>query len=135
MAIVTTRYAGFWVRAVAYLIDAVILGLVGGVLSGVGLHSRSVDAQSSSPSALLSLIYFGLLWSHYGGGQTLGMRLLRLRVVGTDGSQIGVLRALLRWLFLVISFVVCFIGVIWVAFDPQKQGWHDKIASTYVIAT
>lgn len=135
MAVVTTRYAGFWIRVVAYLIDAVILGVVGAILSGVGLHSRSVDAQSSSPSALLSLIYFGLLWSHYGGGQTLGMRLLKLRVVGTDGSQIGVVRALVRWLFLFISFVVCFIGVIWVAFDPQKQGWHDKVASTCVIAT
>jgi uncharacterized RDD family membrane protein YckC len=135
MAVVTTRYAGFWIRVVAYLIDAVILGVVGAILSGVGLHSRSVDAQSSSPSALLSLIYFGLLWSHYGGGQTLGMRLLKLRVVGTDGNQIGVVRALVRWLFLFISFVVCFIGVIWVAFDPQKQGWHDKVASTCVIAT
>ncbi len=135
MAVVTPRYAGFWIRVVAYLIDAVILGVVGGILGGVALHSRSVDAQSSSPGALLSLIYFGLLWSHYGGGQTLGMRLLKLRVVGTDGNQIGVVRALLRWVFLFISFVVCFIGVIWVAFDPQKQGWHDKVASTHVIAT
>lgn len=130
-----TRYAGFWVRMVAYVIDALILIVVGGILSGVGLHSRSLDAQSGSPSALLSLIYFGLLWSHYGGGQTLGMRLLKLRVVGTDGGQIGVVRALVRWLFLIVSFAICFIGVIWVAFDPQKQGWHDKVASTHVIAT
>ncbi len=79
-AIVTTRQAGFWIRAVAYVIDAVILGVVGGLLSGVGLHSRRVDAKSTSPSALLALIYFGLLWSHYGGVQTLGMRLLKLRV-------------------------------------------------------
>ena len=135
MAIETTRHAGFWVRMVAYVIDALILIVVGGILSGVGLHSRSLDAQSGSPSALLSLIYFSLLWSHYGGGQTLGMRLLKLRVVGTDGNQIGVVRALLRWVFLFVSFVVCFIGVIWVVFDSQKQGWHDKVASTYVIET
>ena len=32
----------------------------------------------------------------------------------------------------VVSFFVCFIGVIWVAIDGQKQGWHDKVAGTYV---
>jgi uncharacterized RDD family membrane protein YckC len=33
----------------------------------------------------------------------------------------------------VLSFAALFIGVIWVAFDPEKQGWHDKIARTYVV--
>jgi uncharacterized RDD family membrane protein YckC len=52
--------------------------------------------------------------------------------VGTDGKLIGFGTALIRWLGLVLSFSVLFLGVIWVAFDPQKQGWHDKIANTYV---
>jgi uncharacterized RDD family membrane protein YckC len=44
-------------------------------------------------------------------------------------------QGLLRYVGLIISFLVIFIGVIWVAFDPNKQGWHDKIAGTYVVKT
>jgi uncharacterized RDD family membrane protein YckC len=133
MVVSTTRHAGFWIRVLAYVIDAAILALVGGVLSELSLHPREIDTASSAPSALLSLVYFSLLWSGVGGGQTLGMRFVGLRVVGTDGRPISFGSALLRWLALVLSFAALFIGVIWVAFDMQKQGWHDKIAHTYVV--
>jgi uncharacterized RDD family membrane protein YckC len=133
MVAVSARYAGFWIRVPAYLIDAILLGVIGGILSAISLHPHSVDYTSSGPSALLSLVYFGLLWSKSGGGQTLGMRLFGLRVVGADGQPIGIGTALIRWLGLFLSFIVLFIGVIWVAFDPRKQGWHDKIAQTYVV--
>jgi uncharacterized RDD family membrane protein YckC len=36
-------------------------------------------------------------------------------------------------LFLMVAFVVPLIGVIWIAFDKRKQGWHDKVARTVVI--
>lgn len=84
---------------------------------------------------MLSLLYFSLFWSWLGGGQTVGMRFLGLRVVGTDSQPIGYGTALIRWLGLVVSFSVFCLGVIWVAFDPKKQGWHDKLASTYVVFT
>ena len=61
------------------------------------------------------------------------MRIFHLRVVGDHGQLIGVGRALVRWVMLLVSFV-CFIGVIWVAFDGQKKGWHDHVAGTYVEA-
>jgi uncharacterized RDD family membrane protein YckC len=133
MAALTARHAGFWIRVLAQLIDAALLALVGGVLTELSFHPRALDFADSGPSALLSLLYFSLFWSKVGGGQTVGMRFLSLRVVGTDGQLIGVGAALIRWLGLVVSFSVLFLGVIWVAFDPQKQGWHDKIASTYVV--
>jgi len=44
-------------------------------------------------------------------------------------------QGLIRYLGLFVSFLVLLIGVIWVAFDADKQGWHDKIAGTYVIRT
>jgi uncharacterized RDD family membrane protein YckC len=84
-------------------------------------------------SVLVSLIYFLIFWSHLGGGRTLGMRLLRLRVIREDGSELGVSGAFIRWLGLWLSFAVCFVGVIWVAFDSHHQGWHDKIAKTLVV--
>lgn len=133
MAALTARHAGFWVRVLAQLIDAALLALVGGVLTELSFHPRALYFAEGGPSALLSLLYFGLFWSKVGGGQTVGMRFLGLRVVGTDGQLIGVGTALIRWLGLVVSFSVLFLGVIWVAFDHQKQGWHDKLASTYVV--
>jgi uncharacterized RDD family membrane protein YckC len=67
-------------------------------------------------------------------GASLGQRLLGMRVVdATTGQPIGFGKAALRWLGLIISFFVCFIGVIWVAFDARKQGWMDKIAGTVVV--
>jgi uncharacterized RDD family membrane protein YckC len=67
-------------------------------------------------------------------GGSLGQRLLGMRVVdATTGQPIGFGKAAVRWLGLILSFVVCFIGVIWVAFDGRKQGWMDKIAGTVVV--
>jgi uncharacterized RDD family membrane protein YckC len=124
-----TEKAGFWIRVGAYLIDAVLLGIVNYIL---GLIFRN-SPVSSLLSLIVSLGYFVYFWSASGGGQTLGMRALKIKVVKTDGSQLDYGGAVLRWVGLFISFVVIFIGVIWVAFDPNKQGWHDKIAGTYVV--
>jgi uncharacterized RDD family membrane protein YckC len=56
-------------------------------------------------------------------------------VIRTDGTDLTIVQAFIRYIGLVVSFLVIFIGVIWVAFDPNKQGWADKIAGTYVIKT
>ena len=77
--------------------------------------------------------YFMYFWSSYGHGQTLGDRALSIRVVKTDGTELTLVDALIRYVGLIISCVALFIGVIWVAFDANKQGWHDKIAKTYVV--
>ena len=54
-------------------------------------------------------------------------------VDANSGAPIGFGKAALRWIGLIISFAVCFIGVIWVAFDARKQGWMDKIGGTVVV--
>jgi len=132
--------AGFWIRTLAYLVDAFLLSLVGGAFPFLVITStteRIVNGQrvttGAGGSILVSLIYFVIFWSHLGGGRTLGMRLLGLRVIREDGSELRVVGAFIRWLGLWLSFVVCFIGVIWVAFDSRHQGWHDKIAKTLVV--
>ncbi len=136
------RPAGFLIRTAAYLVDAFLLSLVGGgfpylFLSTGGQNQNAPANGAAGPaggvSLILSLIYFGLLWSQVGGGRTIGMRLFGLRVVGTDGGLIGIGQAVVRWIGLWISFVACFIGVLWVAGDRNKQGWHDHMAHTYVV--
>ena len=56
-------------------------------------------------------------------------------VLHFDGTPITLGTAIVRWIGLVISFVVILLGVIWVGFDPRKQGWHDKMAGTIVVHT
>jgi uncharacterized RDD family membrane protein YckC len=133
-------YGGFWIRVVAYIIDAIILGIVGGIISvPIGVNYSDLN-NLSSPAArtsngidlVLSFLYFTLLWSYMGA--SLGQRVLGLRVVdATTGQPISFGKAAIRWLGLFISFLVCLIGVIWVAFDSRKQGWMDKIAGTVVV--
>lgn len=132
-AAVTQAKAGFWIRTIAYIVDAIIIGIFGSIVNNILFSGEAV--RSSGLNLLIGLLYFVYFWSAQGQGQTLGMRIFNLKVVKTDGSQLDYVGALLRYVGLFISFVVFAIGVIWVAFDADKQGWHDKIAGTYVVKT
>lgn len=127
----TTEKIGFFTRALALIIDAVIVGIVSAVLNSILLGGDLV--RGNGLSTLLGLAYYLYFWSSYGHGQTLGNRALSIRVVKTDGSELTLTDAFIRYVGLILSFICLFIGVIWVAFDANKQGWHDKIASTYVV--
>jgi uncharacterized RDD family membrane protein YckC len=127
---VTTAKAGFWIRFVAFLIDIILLAIVGGIIQAIfGITAAGYI------NFVIGLAYFIYFWSAMGGGQTLGMRAMKVRVVKTDGSELTLVGALLRYIGVVISVIPVFIGLIWAAFDANKQGWHDKIAGTYVVST
>ena len=66
-------------------------------------------------------------------GQTPGMMLLGLRVVSTDGGRLTFWRAVRRLIGFIISFMLAFLGFAWVLVDDKRQGWHDKLADTYVV--
>ena len=133
-AAVTGAKAGFWIRVVAFIIDNIIVGVVNSIIAAVLSSSTS---GRTGIQTLLGIIYFTYFWSASSPwpGQTVGDKLLNLRVIRTDGSDLTIVQALIRYVGLFVSFLVIFIGVIWVAFDPNKQGWADKIAGTYVIKT
>ena len=79
---------------------------------------------------VVQILYFIFFWSR---GGTIGQRILRLHVVdATTGGNIGMGRAFLRYLGLVISAMPCYLGLLWAIWDSRKQGWHDKIAGTVV---
>jgi uncharacterized RDD family membrane protein YckC len=130
---VSAQKAGFWIRVVAYLIDLLALLVVQFAVAAALFRGDML--ASSGVSALIDIVYFIALWSSYGGGQTLGMRVLNLRVIRTDGSPLSLVNAVVRYVGLVIAVIPLLIGIIWVAFDANKQGWHDKIAGTYVVRT
>ena len=81
---------------------------------------------------LVSVVYYVGFWAWR--GQTPGMIALGLRILKeSDGTKPGLGRSILRYVGFFISMLVLFIGLIWAAFDPRKQGWHDKIAGTVVV--
>ena len=134
---------GFWRRTGGYIIDLIVTGVLGffiGIAIGIigeatKMSTADMDRIAGLIGEVAGLVYFLYFWSSYGKGQTPGMRAMKLRVVRTDGNYISVGRAFLRNIGFGISVLCLGLGVIWVGFDKNKQGWHDKIADTYVIRT
>lgn len=118
-------FGGFWIRFVAYVIDAVLIGIVAGV------------AASISPSLIYvvylgALLYLALCWGLL--GQTIGMMPFGLKIVrNADGGKLTWGNVILRLIGWVVSAVVLDLGFIWAAFDSRKRGWHDMIGGTVVI--
>ncbi|OLC56688.1 MAG: hypothetical protein AUH85_05495 [Chloroflexi bacterium 13_1_40CM_4_68_4] len=136
-AVVTQEKAGFWIRAVAIIIDGLVIALIGNIFSNtvVATGPNGSVVMQQGPSGLLSLLYYVFFWSSYGSGQTLGMRIFKLKVVKTDGTMLDLVGSFIRYVGFVVSAICLGVGLIWAAFDANKQGWHDKIAGTYVVRT
>ena len=145
------EYIGFWVRLVAFIVDDIILAALFFLLSfifgfsgqeshfwKITVHYRGGDDLAMTILfnvifAALFLGYFVFLTGRYGA--TLGKMLLRIKVVGEDYNPISYGTAALREILgRIICAIFCYLGYIWVAFDKRKQGWHDKIAKTYVVS-
>jgi len=68
-------------------------------------------------------------------GQTIGKKMMNIRIVKEDGTPIGYGDAILRNIIgYIISGALCYLGFIWALFDARKQGFHDKIFKTLVLA-
>lgn len=113
--------AGFWIRIAASMLDILIVAIAGNLIP---------DAWQ--PNLLLIFAaYCCVLWATK--GTTVGGIICGLRVVRLDERPIDWPTALVRTLGGFLSLVAAGIGFIWVAFDDQKQSWHDKIAGTTIV--
>jgi len=72
-----------------------------------------------------------IFWSR--GGQTLGMRAWRLRVIRDDGLRLTFKDALLRYIAAIFSLATCGLGFLWVLVDKDRLAWHDRISKTRLI--
>jgi uncharacterized RDD family membrane protein YckC len=80
---------------------------------------------------VLTVLYYTILTAR---GATIGKKVFGMRVVTADGQNIGFGRSLLRHTVgYFVSGLFFGLGFLWIGFDPHKQGWHDKIAGTYVV--
>jgi len=124
------EYMGFGIRFGAALIDGVIVSIITGVLFGLTLtHWSPFPMFWSLP---LLLLYY---WLFTGlRGQTLGKMAFGIKVVNAQGDRPGLgVAALREVLGKLISTIALYLGFLWIAFDDNKQGWHDKIAGTCVV--
>jgi len=152
------RYAGFWIRALAALIDSVLVSMVVAPplywIYGKGYFRQMFDLTPLfDPDKLLSdmqstqvaqgpadilltwvLPAVGVVLFWMARSATPGKMWLSLKIV--DAATLGPLRpgqAIGRYLGYYLSMFGLFLGFLWVAFDARKQGWHDKVAGTLVI--
>lgn len=131
-------YAHFWVRLGALFIDLVIL--LATVLA-LAFWSNAVGIAGSDTASNFTVGFLILaspwlyFWLFTGSrGQTLGKMAVGIHVVNAQGKVPGLGRAALREIMgKTISTLALFLGFLWIIWDPRKQGWHDMMASTYVV--
>jgi uncharacterized RDD family membrane protein YckC len=133
-------YGGFWIRALAKLLDVLILAVLGAIIGaaiGFSMAASGIDDQAQIQSVarrggvLLNAIYS--IFMHGTFGATLGKMACGLRVVPSDFKKIGFGRATARYFSEILSTVILFIGYIMAAFDVEKRTLHDRICDTRVI--
>ncbi|MFN8472293.1 MAG: RDD family protein [Anaerolineae bacterium] len=153
------QYAGFITRMVGVVIDLVLLYLTiimvawftQGALSMVGIDVSNCPASNiANPFVLLKmltcygahwflvglaafgpLVYFVGFWTL--GGQTIGDYIVGVKIVRSDGGDVGFVRAVIRWLGFLLCLLTFGIGFLWIIIDDKREGWHDKIAHTCVV--
>lgn len=76
-------------------------------------------------------LYFGWHWTH--GGQTLGMRAWRLRLLRNDGKPLSWGDCLKRFLAAVLSLLPLGLGLIWILLDSDNLAWHDRLSKTRLV--
>ena len=81
----------------------------------------------------ISFLFYGWFWTH--GGQTLGMKTWKFKVIAVDGSNVNWIMALIRFIVAIISWLPLGLGYLWSIFDPNKRTWHDIASKTQLIRT
>lgn len=142
------QYAGFWIRAFAYLIDCAIMIIPCMIINFIIAYKfnsithapgQELDIWVKMMAALVGADF--LIWLiYYAGFQasplmaTLGQLYCGLNVINTTGGKISLDKAICRYCSLcLVMFIPYFVGIFGAAFHPKKQGFHDLMVKTYVI--
>ena len=147
---------GFWKRAAAAAIDlavvvpaALLITWIASKVAGVhlppsNLHVLDLDlwidlVLANDPALLMAFVLFlaigltYLLVFQITTGRTLGMRVLKIKIIDVFGDRPSPARCIARCAGYLASIATLFLGFLWIGFDAEKRGLHDWIASTYVI--
>lgn len=78
----------------------------------------------------ISFLFYGWFWTH--GGQTLGLRAWKIKVLTLDKQVISWPQAGLRFVFAVLSWMALGCGFLWILIDKNKRSWHDHLSKTAI---
>jgi uncharacterized RDD family membrane protein YckC len=149
------RYAGFWIRFVAFIIDTIIVSVVSTIITlplrlMLGFSTVTI-AQSQDPSQALAMLpallgaaglsilitfIIGVSYEAYfvsAKGGTIGKLALGLQIIRLDGSRLSAGQAAGRYFARILSGIILYIGFIMAGFDPEKRALHDRICNSLVI--
>ncbi len=130
--------AGLLRRLLAMLYDTLLLfgvWLVAGaplvVLAGGPPRGTGWRVAFQLYLLAVAFLFFAWFWVH--GGQTLGLRAWRLRVVSTSGAPITWRQAARRFAGAIVSLLCAGLGFLWVMHDRERRAWHDRLSGTRVV--
>ncbi|HEY6893980.1 MAG TPA: RDD family protein [Rhodanobacteraceae bacterium] len=134
--------ASLWLRIAAGIYDLFPLVALWMATAGIALLVVHGNVDLAHPPLVwriglrgalivVTAAYFVISWAR--GGQTIGMRAWRLRIVSDDGLAIGWPRAVVRFVVASVSLLAFGIGFAWCLFDRRKRGWHDLAARSVLV--
>ena len=108
------------------------------VVLALALTGGALDVRRLADKMLVQALAFGVCIAYFvvswtRGGQTIGMKSWRLRVVRDDGRSPDIVHALLRFAVAIVSLAPAGLGFWWALFDAQGRTWHDIAAGTLVV--
>lgn len=135
------RYAGFWIRVVAYIIDYFVISIVSWILMAVfGISSFVMNPNDFNLSLFVGVYMIMIvLWVAYyvvmetsSSQGTFGKMAVGIKVGKANGERLTLLNAIGRFFSKILSGLILCVGYMMAGWDPKKQALHDKIADTYV---
>lgn len=133
------EYVGFWARVGAALIDTVLLLVVCAPLvtlvygrtywKSAALLQGPADFVINWLLPAIAVVVFWIYRQATPGKIAIGARIVDAETGGKPSTR----QLIVRYLGYYVSMLPLMAGIVWVAFDPRKQGWHDKLAGTVVV--
>jgi uncharacterized RDD family membrane protein YckC len=138
------EYAGFWLRLGATLIDTVLVmaitfPLLIAIYGWQYFNPEGNKGLLAGPADFLISWVFpfvAAIWFWRTRQATPGKMALSLRVIDAGtGATLSTRQSVGRYFAYLVSIIPLCLGFVWIAFDPRKQGWHDKLAGSVVVRT
>lgn len=128
--------AGLSRRAASIIYDALLVAALWMVAAAIVVIPAGTEIQPGNPAFQFYLLvvwylYFAIFWRV--GGQTLGMKAWRIRLVAVDTQRPGWGQITVRFLFAGVSLACLGLGFIWTLFDRENRSWHDMISGTQLV--
>lgn len=123
-------YDGLLLLALWFVTTALLLAVSGGQLADPHRPIWLLYALRGS-LLLVTFMFFAWFWTH--GGQTLGMRAWRLKLICASGDPVGWKQALWRFAAAILSLGAFGLGLFWMLFDRERCSVHDRLSGTRLV--